>query len=298
MDAKPTPMWLKRFPIVDQEHVPDLEQRAAIHEFGGKIPRHAAEEKAYQDYRHDQLVEAGAHHLVGMKAAHAAGATDQATKHGAMYVLALRALGHDNTISPPDEVATKAANTPSDVYHFKAHKGDAYSIRAHDGTDKPMQKSLGENIAALLRSRILSKGDDVVGKPMTSLASAATARPVESRRCGQNGRGANGKKNPYFDYSDYVPDSMKASNRPSGITVHQKGREVIASLNHGYGDIRAFRRGDGGYAITYDGLKRGHPILQQYRQHVVRALGDHVKAAHGAPYFVTGDEPSLQGRAN
>jgi hypothetical protein len=290
MSTKKQPgLWLGRYPLFDMDHVPDLEQRAAILEFGKKLPRHEAEAKAHEDYRRDQLVESAAHHFVGMKAAHAAGATDHATKHAAMFALALKALGHDNTIDPPDEVKTKALHTPSEVYHFRAHPGDAFSIRAHEGEDKPLAKSE-------LRK-------DTAGKPLTSVDAAPMPKPVESRRYGINGRVTTGshagKRNPYFKYDDYIPQEMNGEhNRPSGITIHQRGKEVIASLNHGYGDIRAFRRDDGGYALTYDGLKRAHPVVQRYRQHVIRALGDHLKNAHGAPYFTTGDEPSLQGPAN
>jgi hypothetical protein len=397
----PTPMWLGRYPMVEAEHEPELEQRAAIHEFQNKLPRHLAEAAAHRDYRHDQMVEATAHHLVGMRAAHAAGATDQAQKHAALYVMGLRAMGHDNTIAPPDDVAAKALHTPAEVYRFKAHKGDVFALRTHEGEDKPeeLQKSaplstgvyswhlggtdvgasnapgalsvprnedkantlaetafvgalpvetkfsptqrgqgknvftegvppqdhgalnthvsqtpeagalagalaIGHAVQWLKRVRAkLQKADDVVGKPIAALSDAPAVRSIESRRYGQNGRTAAGKKNPYFNYDDYIPQEMKVQStstgaRPSGITVYQKGKTVTAALNHGFGEVQAYRRGDGGYAITYDSLKKGHPVVQPYREHVVRALADHLKAAHGAPYFLTGDEPSRQGPVN
>lgn len=130
------PRWLGKYPMVDADHMEDLEARAAINEFSKKMPRHLAEEQAHADYRKDQLHEAAAHHLVGMQAAHAAGDADSATKHGAMYTLALKALGHDNSVEPPPEVASKARHTPAEVYRFKAHKGDAFSV-----AEKPAEKS-------------------------------------------------------------------------------------------------------------------------------------------------------------
>jgi hypothetical protein len=133
------PQWLGRYPMVDADHINDLETRAAVNEFGGKMPRHAAEQKAHEDYRKDQLHEAAAHHLVGMKAAHAAGDHDSAQKHGAMYVLALKALGLDNTVDPPPEVANKAKNTPAEVYRFKPHKGDSFALPAKK-TDESEKK--------------------------------------------------------------------------------------------------------------------------------------------------------------
>lgn len=268
--------WLNRYPITDAEHVSDLEQRAAVHEFGGKMPRHHAEDKAYQDYRRDQLVEATAHHLAGLRAAHAAGLTDEAKRHATMYVLGLKALGHNNAISPPDEVASKALHTPPEVYRFKAHPADSFSLQQVEGVKKGLAKAEGEEVGS---------------KPAASVAEAPAKRPVESRRHGRNGRGADGKKNPFFDYSDYVPEKLRGRpDRPSGITVHQRGREVIGQLNGGFGEARAFRRSDGGYALSYDGLKRAHPIVKQYREHVLRALGDHVREAHGAPYFLVPGE--------
>jgi len=125
------PLWLGKYPIVDADHVDRLEQDAAIGEFGHKMPRHEAEARAHSDYRHDQLSEAAAHHLVGLTAAHAAGASDDAKKHAAMYGVALKALGHDDVMNPPPEVASKAKHTPAEVYKFKAHRGDAFALPEH-----------------------------------------------------------------------------------------------------------------------------------------------------------------------
>jgi hypothetical protein len=128
MDPKVFPKWLGRYNIVDADHVHDLDTRAAINEFHFKLPRHEAEAKAHKDYVHDQLVEAAAHHLVGMQAARGAGDREAEAKHGAMYKLTVKALGGDHVGEPPEEVATKAKNTPATVYRFKAHKGDAFAL--------------------------------------------------------------------------------------------------------------------------------------------------------------------------
>jgi hypothetical protein len=130
MDPKVFPKWLDRYPIVQADHVHDLETRAAIEEFHNKLPRHTAEAKAHDDYKRDQLLDAAAHHLVGMQAARGAGDNDAAAKHGEMYKLTAKALGFDPVGEPPPEVSTRAKNTPSSVYRFKPHHGDAFALPA------------------------------------------------------------------------------------------------------------------------------------------------------------------------
>lgn len=130
-DLSIAPKWLGRYHIMDTAHADQLNVAAAINEahFGMKRPE--AEEKAYKDYKHEQLVEAAAHHLSGMKASHAAGNMEAAHKHGLMYGLALRQLGHKDLVNPPDEVAQHAKNTPSeDIARFKGHRADAFSLAA------------------------------------------------------------------------------------------------------------------------------------------------------------------------
>jgi hypothetical protein len=332
-------MWLGRYPIVHPDHIQDLEQRAAIHEFGSKLPRHQAEERAHQDYRRDQLIEAAGHHYVGMKASHAAGSPEEAQKHGALYILACRAMGHTNSIYPPDEVAQKAKHLPNSVYNFKAHPADTLSIRTHMGDDKPLTKGeydlikadiwttkhlccncskpmakhpvdtwglkctidsktyVCHHLGAIRAQHVkdvrngLKKDEDLADKKVSLETPEPLKVDVESRRYGDQGRIQNGphagKKSPYFKYDDYIPDELKQNPKhPTGITIHQRGRNVIAELSGGHGSIHAFRHGDGGYVLTHDGIKKAHPIVQQYRSHVIRALGDHLKAANGARYFV------------
>jgi hypothetical protein len=138
MDPKIFPKWRDRYPILDLEHTHALETQAAINEFHHKIKRHEAEALAHEQYKKDQLHEAAAFHLTGMKAAHAAGAMEEARKHGVLYSLAMKALGHEPGAEPPAEVTTKAKNMAETkpVYKFKSHKGDAFSL-----PDVPKEKS-------------------------------------------------------------------------------------------------------------------------------------------------------------
>ncbi len=120
--------WLDRYAIVDPSHADHLNTLAALHEFTTGKSKDKAEEAAHAEYKKDQLHEAAAHHLVGMKAALGAGDKDSAKKHGAMYGLVLKELGHPIVGEPPSEVSTKAKNLDHKVYNFKAHKADAFAL--------------------------------------------------------------------------------------------------------------------------------------------------------------------------
>lgn len=127
---KNAPQWLDKYPILDPEHSHDLETRAAIHEFLNRHPRHIAEQKAHEDYRKEKLTESAAHHLNGIHSAHSVGDTTTAKKHGVMYSLAMKELGHDPVGEVPSEVSTKAKNMSitDPVHKFKASKGDVFSL--------------------------------------------------------------------------------------------------------------------------------------------------------------------------
>lgn len=138
MAAIQTAQWLGR-PIVDPAHVHDLEQRAAIHEFHGRLPRQAAEEQAHKEYIRDQRLTAAAHHLHGMKAAQAVGDMEAARQHGMLYELHVKACGLNPTAPPSSEITSKlSGETPPRVYRFKAHKGDLYALNdvPQDGLEK------------------------------------------------------------------------------------------------------------------------------------------------------------------
>jgi hypothetical protein len=137
------PQWLGR-PILHQDHVQDLETRAAVNEFHHKMPRHIAEQAAHESYVKEQRERAAAHHLAGMKASMATGNHEDARKHWALYDLHLKALGKDSIGAIPPEIEKRmmeAGDKP--VYKFKAHKGDLYAL--HEPT-KDVAPAAGQSI--------------------------------------------------------------------------------------------------------------------------------------------------------
>lgn len=126
---KAQPMWLNKHPVLHEGHLHDLDTRAAINEFDRKMPRAEAEAKAHKDYMAEHHAVAAAHHLSGMKAAQAVGNMEEAKKHGAMYRLHIKALGHDPVGPVPAEVQNHYPNEDSaKVYKFKAHKADRFLL--------------------------------------------------------------------------------------------------------------------------------------------------------------------------
>lgn len=121
------PKWLGQ-PIADPRHAELLEQDAAVNEFGKKMPRPEAERAAYGDYVRGQRVKAAAHHLAGMRAASAAGDKESARKHGLMYELHSRAIGHDPAGPVHPAVAAAAESERPKVYKFKSHQGDLFAL--------------------------------------------------------------------------------------------------------------------------------------------------------------------------
>lgn len=120
------PKWQGR-PVSHPDHVVHLEQAAALNEFHHKMPREMAEEKAHRDYRLEQHSRAAAHHLQGMKAAQGSGDMDSARKHGAMYDMHLRQLGHEPVGPVPDSVRAHLDHPDREsIYKFKPHKGDIF----------------------------------------------------------------------------------------------------------------------------------------------------------------------------
>lgn len=130
--SKETHNWLGR-PILHEDDSHDLEMRAAVHEFGGKLPRHEAEAKAHEEYVKDWRLKASAHHLSGMRAAQGAGQMDEARKHGALYEMHMNALGLNPHGPVPPEVQSKLleADGGQSLYRFKAHRGDIYALNDH-----------------------------------------------------------------------------------------------------------------------------------------------------------------------
>lgn len=131
------PTWSGRA-IVHADHGPELDRAAAVYELGeNKLPRSQAEERAHADYKHKQHVAAAAHHLSGMRGAAATGDLEAARKHGAMYELHCKAIGHDASGPTHPEVAAKMFNNPAGFHKFKAHRGDLFAIPG----DEPITKA-------------------------------------------------------------------------------------------------------------------------------------------------------------
>jgi hypothetical protein len=128
MDNKIAPKWKDKYPISDADHVDYLDTLAAIKEFGDKLPRHEAEEKAYEEYKKDRHLESAAHHFNGMKSAHAVGDMDTAHKHGVMFALAMKAMGKNPHDELPPEVENKAKYELTGITKFKPHKSDLFTL--------------------------------------------------------------------------------------------------------------------------------------------------------------------------
>jgi hypothetical protein len=122
--------WLGngQYPLVKPEHAEELEQHAAVNEFGMKMPRDKAEAEAYKGYKDRQHKEAAAHHLAGMKAAHGAGDMEAARKHSLMYGLHSKAIGHEPVGPAHPDVIAHLSSKPSKVYKFKPHHGDQLAL--------------------------------------------------------------------------------------------------------------------------------------------------------------------------
>ena len=154
------PKWMGR-PISHRDHDRDLEIEAAINEFGpSHMPRAQAEEKAYKSYLNRQHTEAAAHHLAGMKSAHAAGDMDSARKHSVMYSIHSNALGHDSVGPAHPAVAAHMESNPSKV-KFKSHHGDLFALTkpssALNITPSPPLKKSESDVNAWARSELKNK---------------------------------------------------------------------------------------------------------------------------------------------
>jgi hypothetical protein len=118
-------MWGKKYPIMDAEHIPDLEHATAVYEFGHSMPREQAEHKAWNEYWVQRHREGAAAHYRGMKAAAAAGDIEEAQKHGALFGMHMERLGEDPMDKLPGEVEKLVnAEGKERTYKFKAHPTD------------------------------------------------------------------------------------------------------------------------------------------------------------------------------
>lgn len=125
MSDKKEHKWLDRHPVLHPDDVNDLERDAALHEFKHKKPRGKAESDAYSDYLTRVWADAAAHHLVGIRIAHAAKDKDTARKHGVLYVAAVKKMGGAPVGTPPDAVVAALEKVKA-PYKFKNHHADAW----------------------------------------------------------------------------------------------------------------------------------------------------------------------------
>lgn len=166
--------WCNRPTLSEDDHH-ELETMAAINEFDKKMPRPVAEEVAYHNYMRNKHIEASAHHLLGMKAAHAASKMDEARKHGKMYESHMKAAGLNHVGPVPEEVKAKAKETTSKVYKFKGHAADVFA-ESHE-QPSPVSKSLVDRLTDIYYAAKgileLRKGDVLSFKPRSSSTPSA-----------------------------------------------------------------------------------------------------------------------------
>lgn len=116
--------WLGKYKILHPDDINDLDSRAAVHEFKSGMPREKAEAQAHKDYIRHAAIDAAAHHLLGIKAAHACGNDDAASRHGEAYAGAMSTAGLNAWEPPPVEVMDRVKASKPNIYSFKAHKAD------------------------------------------------------------------------------------------------------------------------------------------------------------------------------
>lgn len=129
------PRWQGR-KILKEEDAHDLEHRAALNEFQHRMSREDAEHRAHFEYTREKLKEAAAHHLAGMKAASAAGSTEEGRKHGVMYQMVLDRLGHDPMGPVPPEIQSLVQKQQDKFYRFKPHKADSFLLQDEEEPKK------------------------------------------------------------------------------------------------------------------------------------------------------------------
>lgn len=123
MDSKL--LW-QGHPILHPDHTHGLERRAALLEFHHGLPRQEAEAQALKEYRAQHHAIAAAHHLQGLKAAHAIGSTEAAKRHHAMYQAHVKNMGVDPNGPPPPEVSQHLDGNAGRVYGFQNHGADIF----------------------------------------------------------------------------------------------------------------------------------------------------------------------------
>ena len=125
VDKTPVMWGNRRVLHPDDAHGLDID--AARYEFGEKMPRGAAEARAYDEYVKERRLDAAAHHLAGSKGAMAAGDMEAAKKHGALYSAHMQKLGLNPVDAVPSEIQQRLQKLTG-VYRFKPHNGDLLTL--------------------------------------------------------------------------------------------------------------------------------------------------------------------------
>lgn len=133
--------WMGR-PISDKDDAAKLHLRSALLEFHHGMPRHEAEQSAHNEYVKEQHLQGAAFHLAGMRAAHAADSSEEATKHHAMYSMHCSALGLPSEGSVPQEVVNRMNAPERDKAHaFKSHPSDVHISQEPTSIANELNKS-------------------------------------------------------------------------------------------------------------------------------------------------------------
>lgn len=117
--------WLDK-PILDEKHIPELEQKAAFYQLHDDLPREEAEKKTYAEYTKAQRAQAGLHHLKAAKMALLAGDPETARKHGLLYQLHNKALGAEGIGPAHPDIVALSGQKPEKKHPFKTHDADIF----------------------------------------------------------------------------------------------------------------------------------------------------------------------------
>jgi hypothetical protein len=135
-EKKEPQRWLGRYEVASEDDHPDLDARAAVYEFRHGLPRDTAERQAHASYSKEKAYDAASHHLLGLRAAAAAGEDGAAEKHGNAYAAALQHTGHEPTGPVPKEVLDRIRADRPKVYNFRSHPADSLFEPVDSEADK------------------------------------------------------------------------------------------------------------------------------------------------------------------
>ena len=243
--------WLDKYPIHSKDHEPELEAHAAILELRHKMPKDLAEAKAHEHYLKDRALDVAAHHLQGIRAAHAAGENDAAKQHGEAYAAAAKHLGFDPFDKPHQDIVDRIKTSGPKVYDFKAHPSDSLFHTKEDEEEKsPEDDRIAmfmeglENLKTKLKEHEkVEKAEEDLEKSKNVREQTSNITPVDAdRRRVQYARSiglqpvrsagksfsaskgfprASGNKLPYSNDFDVAHETAHAMTTPSDKTVEQ-----------------------------------------------------------------------------